>query len=68
MSDYEHDFYAWTQTQAEALRAKDVAALDLEHLAEEIESLGINAEHAIADAEARQQRPVLVSDDEDSQC
>jgi hypothetical protein len=21
MSDYEHDFYAWTQEQAEALRA-----------------------------------------------
>jgi hypothetical protein len=38
--DYETDFYAWTQAQAAALRAKDVAALDLEHLAEEIESLG----------------------------
>jgi hypothetical protein len=38
--DYDTDFYAWTQAQAQALRAKDVAALDLEHLAEEIESLG----------------------------
>jgi Domain of unknown function DUF29 len=37
---YDTDFYAWTQAQAQALRAKDVAALDLEHLAEEIESLG----------------------------
>jgi Domain of unknown function DUF29 len=37
---YDTDFYAWTQAQAEALRTKDVAALDLENLAEEIESLG----------------------------
>lgn len=35
---YNTDFYQWTQTQAVALRAKDIAALDLEHLAEEIES------------------------------
>jgi hypothetical protein len=40
MSDYDTDFYAWTQRQAEALRAKDVAALDLDNLAEEVESLG----------------------------
>ncbi len=39
---YEHDFYAWTQAQAAALRAKDWATVDLEHLAEEIESLGRN--------------------------
>jgi hypothetical protein len=39
MSDYDTDFYAWTQTQAAALRAKDLARLDLEHLAEEIEGL-----------------------------
>ena len=44
---YDTDFYAWTQTQAAALRAKDVAALDLENLAEEIDSLGINTEHAM---------------------
>jgi hypothetical protein len=37
---YDADFYAWTQAQAEALRAKDWPALDLDHLAEEIESLG----------------------------
>jgi hypothetical protein len=42
MSDplYDTDFYAWTQTQAAALRQKDVTALDLDNLAEEIESLG----------------------------
>jgi peptidoglycan/xylan/chitin deacetylase (PgdA/CDA1 family) len=44
---YDTDFYTWTQTQAEALRTKNLAALDLEHLAEEIESLGIADEHAI---------------------
>jgi Domain of unknown function DUF29 len=37
---YETDFYAWTQQQAKAIRAKDVAALDTEHLAEEVEDLG----------------------------
>jgi uncharacterized protein YPO0396 len=36
---YETDFYAWAAQQAAALRAKDWAALDLEHLAEEVEDL-----------------------------
>jgi Domain of unknown function DUF29 len=45
--DYDTDFYAWTQAQAQALRAKDLAALDLEHLAEEIESLGQRDRDAI---------------------
>jgi Domain of unknown function DUF29 len=40
MSDYEHDFYAWTQEQAEALRAREWKTLAVENLAEEIESLG----------------------------
>ena len=44
---YETDFYAWTQAQAAAIRAKDLARLDIVHLAEEIESLGIADEHAI---------------------
>ncbi len=35
---YDTDFYAWTQDQATALRAKDIAALDLENLAEEEDS------------------------------
>jgi Domain of unknown function DUF29 len=46
-ADYDTDFYAWTQTQADALRAKNWAILDLEHLAEEIESLGKSDRHAI---------------------
>jgi hypothetical protein len=39
MSDYDTDFYAWAQQQAQALRAKDWGALDLKHLAEEVEDL-----------------------------
>ena len=45
---YDTDFYAWTQVQADAIRAKDLARLDISHLAEEIVSLGISDEHAIA--------------------
>jgi hypothetical protein len=37
---YDEDFYAWTQQQATLLRKGAVEALDLTHLAEEIESLG----------------------------
>jgi hypothetical protein len=44
---YDTDLYAWTQAQAQALRAKDWPALDVDHLAEEIDSVGIADEHAI---------------------
>ena len=37
---YESDFYAWTREQAALLRSGDVAAADLAHIAEEIESMG----------------------------
>lgn len=39
---YERDFYAWTRTQAQALRASraDDDALDYNNLAEEIEDVG----------------------------
>lgn len=37
---YETDFYAWTQEQAALLRAGQLSAIDLEHLAEEIEDMG----------------------------
>jgi len=43
MSDpslYDQDFYAWTQEQAGLLRAGKLSAADLEHIAEEIESMG----------------------------
>jgi hypothetical protein len=39
-TDYDHDFYAWTQAQAAALQAKSWDQRDLDNLAEEIESLG----------------------------
>jgi Domain of unknown function DUF29 len=44
---YEVDFYQWTQAQAAALRSNDLGALDLEHLAEEIESIGASERRAI---------------------
>ena len=47
MSTYDTDFHAWTRQQARALAAKDWPALDLDHLVEEIESLGSADEHAI---------------------
>ena len=37
---YEDDFYAWTQTQAERLRARAHNEIDWENVAEEIDSLG----------------------------
>jgi hypothetical protein len=39
-ANYDTDLYAWTQAQAAALRAKDWPALDIDHLAAEIASLG----------------------------
>jgi hypothetical protein len=45
--DYNTDFYAWTQAQAVALRAKEAKTLDWDHLAEEIESLGNEQRHAV---------------------
>ena len=37
---YEHDFYAWTQEQAQLLRERRWDKLDLENLAEEVRSVG----------------------------
>jgi Domain of unknown function DUF29 len=37
---YEEDFYAWTMEQARLLRAGELAAIDAENVAEEIESMG----------------------------
>jgi hypothetical protein len=45
--DYDTDFYSWTQQQAAALRAKDWVALDVDHLAEEIESMGKRDRRAV---------------------
>ena len=37
---YDEDFFEWTHHSAELLRSGNLAALDIEHLAEEIEDLG----------------------------
>jgi hypothetical protein len=37
---YERDFYAWTLEQAAKLRAGRLSELDIEHLIEEMESMG----------------------------
>jgi hypothetical protein len=39
-ADYEEDFVAWTQEQAQMLRARATLGLDWDNLAEEIESMG----------------------------
>ena len=40
MSRYETDFYGWTQEQSALLKAGRFAEADLEHIAEEIDSMG----------------------------
>ena len=37
---YERDFYAWANEQAALLRSGNLSAADIEHIAEEIESMG----------------------------
>ena len=37
---YDRDFYAWANEQAALLRAGNLDAADIEHIAEEIESMG----------------------------
>src|SRR5712691_7680382 len=44
---YEQDFYAWTQTTAERIRAGQWYDLDREALAEEVESLGRSERNAL---------------------
>ena len=39
-ANYEYDFYAWANEQAALLRAGKLAQADVEHIAEEIESMG----------------------------
>jgi Domain of unknown function DUF29 len=47
MSTYDEDFYGWTREQADYLRHDKWEKVDVLHVAEEIESLGIHDEHAI---------------------
>ena len=43
---YERDFYSWTGQQAEALRRRDLAAVDWDNVIEEIEALGKAQQHS----------------------
>ncbi|MES2207276.1 MAG: DUF29 domain-containing protein [Pseudomonadota bacterium] len=45
---YEQDFYAWANKQAALLRAGKLEQVDLEHVAEEIESMGKSEKRALA--------------------
>ena len=47
MSHDDQDGYAWAMAQAEALRRHQWDALDLDHLAEEIEAMGRSQCHAV---------------------
>lgn len=42
---YEADFLAWTESQAEALRTRQIGALDWVNLLEEVESMGVSQRH-----------------------
>ena len=44
---YDQDFYLWTQEQAALVRAGKVHELDLDNVAEELESLGKSQWHAL---------------------
>jgi hypothetical protein len=46
---YDTDFYAWTREQADLLRAGRLPALDVAHLAEEIESMGRSERNLLTD-------------------
>jgi len=39
-TSYDQDFFAWTRQQADFMRERQFQELDLEHLIEEIESMG----------------------------
>src|SRR5215213_9211436 len=47
--DYDDDFYAWTQYQAQVLRAMpcDDNRFDRDHVAEEVEDLAKSERHAV---------------------
>ena len=45
---YEEDFYAWANEQAALLRAGDLSRADVEHIAQEIESMGRTEKRELA--------------------
>jgi hypothetical protein len=44
---YDQDFYAWSQRASELLRKGSFAEADIEHVAEEIEDMGKERQHAL---------------------
>jgi hypothetical protein len=46
-NSYEKDFYAWAMENAELLKQKKFDEIDIEHIAEEIESMGKNDKRGI---------------------
>ena len=48
LSTYDQDFYAWTRQQADLLRGRRYRELDLDHLIEEIESMGASERRQLA--------------------
>ncbi len=44
---YDHDFYAWTQNQAQLLRGGQFDGLDIEQIAEELEDMGRSEKRAL---------------------
>jgi hypothetical protein len=44
---YDRDFYSWTLSQAELVRARRLGELDLENIAEELRSSGSEQEHRL---------------------
>jgi hypothetical protein len=46
-TDYDADFFAWANEQAELLRAGRFSQLDVDHIAEEIEDLGKRERRAL---------------------
>lgn len=47
LATYDSDFHLWSQTQAALIRDGKIAEIDLENVAEEIESLGRSDRRAI---------------------
>ncbi len=45
--NYDADFYAWANEQATLLRAGRLSEIDVEHIAEEIETLGRGEKRAL---------------------
>lgn len=44
---YERDFYAWLTSNAQLLREQNIAEVDIDHLAEELESMGKSEKRAL---------------------